>query len=235
MKVLLTHSEGRLKGLAPALASAGLVVTHTPLIRTEFLPPAAVHEAAENLLETDWLLFSSRTAVVAWTALALPLAGIAPNIGVVGEKTRGEVVRAGGVVTLTAEPANAKGLLRTFLNRVAAPSSIGLPCAEEALLTLPQGLAEADFAVTRVPLYRTVLQPLEHISADVVVLASPSAVAALPQTLPPETRFVALGPSTYSALRKRGLHAIESQAPDVPSVVRAVMKTLPQAVKLETS
>lgn len=235
MKVLLTHSEGRLEGLAPALASAGFIVTHTPLIRTDFLLAADVREAAEGLLETDWLLFSSRTAVAAWTALALPLAGIAPNIGVVGEKTRGEVVRAGGLVALTAEPANAKGLLRTFLNRVAPPSSIGLPCAEDALPTLPEGLAEAGFAVTRVPLYRTVPQALEHISADIVVLASPSAVAALPQVLPSETRFVALGPSTYSALRKRGLHATESQAPDVPSVVRAVMKALPRAVELETS
>lgn len=234
MKVLLTHSEGRLGGLAAALASAGFEVTHLPLIRTEVLPGAQVRPAALDLLEADWLLFTSRTAVSAWAAFSLPLSNIKPKIGVVGEKTRAAIVRLGGDVALTAQPENAKGLLETFLSQIAPPSSVGLPCGEETLPTLPDGLVAAGFNVRRVPLYRTVPQPLEHIAADIVVLASPSAVSALPEVLSPATRFVALGPSTHSALEERGLSALESQTPDVRSVVQAVLEATPRAVELET-
>lgn len=236
--VLLTHGKGRLEGLAPALTARGFSVTHTPLIRTEPLPAEEVRPAAMALLTHDWLLFTSRTAVSAWAALALPLVGVAPRIGVVGEKTREAVTDLGGEVDLVAQPASAQGLLETFLKRVREPSSVGLPCGEDALPTLADGLEAAGFQVARVPLYRTVLHPLSRLETLIVVLASPSAVAALPEAVPFGTRFVALGPSTYGALIQRGLEATESQTPDVPSVVQAVVQAAAPlasgAVELET-
>lgn len=238
MKVLLTHGEGRLEGLASALASAGFRVMHIPLIKTERLTSEEVHAAAA-LLEADWLLFTSRTAVSAWTALNLPLSGIAPKIAVVGEGTGEEIICLGGKVSLTAQPANARGLLETFLVQVTPPSNVGLPCGEGSLPTLADGLLQAGFSVNRVPLYRTVPQPLANLDADIVVVASPSAVAALPRQIDSKTRFVALGPSTFSALIKRNLNATESAGPDVRSVVEAVMQVTkppaPRAVELETS
>lgn len=87
--VLLTHAEGRLEGLAEALAARGFQPVHLPLIATRPLPVSA--RAARELLGCDWLLFTSRSAVAAWCALGLPLAGARPRLGAVGEATAREL------------------------------------------------------------------------------------------------------------------------------------------------
>lgn len=224
--VLLTHSEGRLEGLAAALSARGFSVTHHPLIRTEFLPPEAVRPSAEALLESDWLLFTSRTAVRAWAALGLPL-GRGPNIGAVGTTTAAEIARSGGCVTLNAQPESAQGLLETFVARVAPPACVGLPCGEAALPTLATGLAEAGFSVTRTYLYRTTPRPLPDVPADLIVLASPSAVAALPETLRFGTRLITLGSSTREAIQERGWRATQAETPTLEGVVGAVLAAAP--------
>jgi len=231
--VLLTHSEGRLEGLAAALCTQGFSVTHHPLIKTEFLPPEAVRPSAEALLGCDWLLFTSRTAVRAWAALSLPL-GRGPNIGAVGTTTAAEIARSGGCVALNAQPESAQGLLETFVARVAPPGRVGLPCGEGALPTLATGLAEAGFAVAQTYLYRTTTRPLPDVPADLIVLASPSAVAALPDVLTPGTRLVALGPSTREAVQKRGWRATQAETPTLEGVVGAVLAAAPLETRQET-
>lgn len=233
--VLLTHGEGRLEGLAAALTARGFSVTHHPLIATEFLPPATVRPSAEALLTSDWLLFTSRTAVQAWAALGLPF-GQGPRIGAVGVRTAADLTELGGRVALTAQPENAQGLLETFVARVSPPASVGLPCGVGALPTLGGGLTRAGFTVARAPLYRTVARPFPDSSANLIVLASPSAVAALPATLRPETRLVTLGPSTHQAVRNRGWSAVQAESPSLGSIVRAVLATArdPLALPLET-
>ena len=94
MNILLTHSEGRLEGLAQALLTHGFKVTHQPLVLTEFLPAREARGEAERLRGADWLLFSSRTAVQAWAALGLSLDTY--DIGVVGQKTAAEVEKVWG-------------------------------------------------------------------------------------------------------------------------------------------
>ncbi len=226
MNVLLTHSEGRLGGLAAALRDQGFSVTHRPFICTEFLPADEALTQATTLREVDWLLFSSRTAVQAWAALGLPLR--AYKIGAVGQKTAAEVQKSGSTVLLTANPENAEGLLATFLTHVSPPTRIGLPCGEQALPTLSAGLSDAGFTVVKAVLYRTTTCPLTRTEADLIVLASPSAVAALPPE-PSEVQLVALGPSTAHAARIRGLHVTEAKTPDIGGIVRAVLEAAPVA------
>ena len=221
MRVLLTHSEGRLEGLAAALEVRNFSVTHHPLVRTEFLSAAEVGGAAE-LLGSDWLLFTSRTAVRAWAVLGLPLTGHVPKLGVVGAATARELKRLGGTVALIAEPANAQGLLETFRAHVSPPARVGLPCGEQALPTLSTGLARAGFTVNKLCLYRTVPQPFSVTTADIIVLASPTAVSALPDELDGKTRLIALGPSTHQAVCERGWRAAEARTPDVTGVVEAI-------------
>ena len=233
MRVLLTHSEGRLEGLADALIAHGLAVTHDPLIETVFLPDKRVRADAEALLGVAWLLFTSRTAARAWAALGLPLDGATPQLGAVGRRTADDLRRLGGRVALEAGPPNAEGLLETFSSHVAPPAQVGLPCGEQALGTLETGLTRAGFTVSRAVLYRTVTRPLPETDADIVVLASPSAVAALPGSLS-NARLVALGPSTARAVRERGLHAVESRTPDLASIVEAVLQAAPTPLILET-
>ena len=221
MKILLTHSEGRLAGLATALSAQGFTVTHEPLIYTEFLPVEEAGAAAKNLRGVTWLLFSSRTAVQAWAALGLTFGTY--KVAVVGQKTAEEVKKSGGTVLLTAEPANAEGLLRTFLACVSPPGRVGLPCGEQALPILSAGLEEAGFTVAKACLYRTVTHPISQIKTDFIVLASPSAVAALPERLG-RAQLIALGPSTQQAIKERGWYATEARTPDVRGVVRAVLR-----------
>ncbi len=216
-RVLLTHSEGRLEGLAPSLEAQGFSVTHHPLVRTEFLPEV---EGAADLLGCDWLLFTSRTAVRAWSALGLPLGGTL-KLGVVGAATALELERLGAEVALHAEPASAQGLLTTFCAHVAPPARVGLPCGEQALPTLQIGLTGAGFTVTKVCLYKTVTQPFRRTDADLIVLASPSAATALPESA--KSALVTLGPSTQQAVCKRGWHATRARTPDVSGVVEAVL------------
>ena len=220
MKVLLTHSEGRLEGLAAALEALGFCVTHHPLVRTEFLPKPDVTGLADSL-RCDWLLFTSRTAVQAWAALGLPLSGT-PKLGVVGAATARELKRLGAAVALVAEPENARGLFETFTAHVSPPTRVGLPCGEQALPTLATGLIGAGFAVQKVCLYKTVTQPLPNVKADFIVLASPSAVSALPKGLGERTHLIALGPSTRLAAEKCGWNVTQAQTPDLSGVVGAV-------------
>ena len=233
----MTHSEGRLEGLADTLSAHGLTVTHHPLIETVLLPSEQVRADAEALLEAAWLLFTSRTAVRAWAALELPLegatSGTTPKLGAVGRKTSDDLRNLGGRVVLEAQPPNAEGLLETFLSHVSFPTTVGLPCGEGALGTLETGLTRAGFTVRKAVLYRTVSCPLPETDADVVVLASPSAVAALPGSLS-RARLVALGPSTARAVRERGLDAIESRAPDLASIAEAVLQAAATPLTLET-
>ena len=229
MKVLLTHSEGRLEGLEDALCAHGLAVKHHPLIETVLLPDKKVRANAEALLEADWLLFTSRTAVRAWGALELPLSDNAPQLGAVGRRTADDLRALGERVVLEADPPNAEGLLETFLSRVSAPATVGLPCGEQALKTVETGLTHAGFAVAKAVLYRTLTRPWPRLDADVVVLASPSAVGALPQET--SARLVALGPSTARAVRERGLCAVESRTPDLSSVVEAVLQARAPALE----
>ena len=231
--MLLTHSEGRLEGLADALGAHGLAVTHHPLIKTIFLPDEQVRADAEALLEAAWLLFTSRTAVRAWAALGLPLEGATFQLGAVGRRTADDLRDLGGRVALEAQPPNAEGLLETFLSRVSTPTIVGLPCGEQALGTLETGLTRAGFTVRKAVLYRTVSCPLPETDADVVVLASPSAVAALPGSLS-RARLVALGPSTARAVRERGLNAVESRAPNLASITEAVLQAAATPLTLET-
>jgi uroporphyrinogen-III synthase len=226
LRVLLTQREGRLEGLTAALTMHGFEVTHHPLIETAFLQGDALASSARALLACDWLFFTSRTAVQAWAALGLPLTGEVPKIGVVGGVTAQEVTRLGGHVALVAEPANAQGLLNTFRACVAPPACVGLPCGEGALPTLADSLGKAGFSVTKVPLYRTMTRPFPEVEADLIVLASPSAVTALPETLADRTKLVALGPSTARAVKERGWNASEAATPDLEGVVRAVLHVL---------
>lgn len=220
--MLLTHSVGRLEGLESALTAQGFEVTHRPLIKTQLSGSNDLRGSAEALLSSDWLLFTSRTAVRAWIGLGLPLTGRVPKLGVVGEATAEEITHSGGTVALVAETANARGLLTTFQAHVSPPTRVGLPCGEQALPTLEAGLTHAGFEVSKLPLYRTAPQLLSDLSTDLIVLASPSAVAALPETLT-HARLVALGPSTRKAVRARGWRATEAESPDVAGVVRAVL------------
>ena len=224
MRVALGCSEGRLEALAAALAERGHQVMRAPLIETRPRRSAAVRRRAQELLGCPWLLFSSRTSVAAWWTLTLPLEhahGVAgPKLGVVGPGTAAEVTALGGRVTLLAAPPTAAGLAASFIRHPLAAGPVGLPQGNLARPLLRETLAAAGFEVWPLTVYETHKRAWQVPGeVEVVVLASPSAVAALPERVARTAKLVALGPTTGAAVRSRGWRCRQAEAPTTEAVM----------------
>lgn len=221
MRIALTHSAGRLEELEARLVARGHEVVRTPLIEVRPRLDAATREAAAALLTLPWLLFASRSAVSAWSALELPFEG--PSLGAVGEGTAAALERAGGRVRVLGEPATGRGLASAFLARRDARGPVGLPRGNRSRDDLRTSLAASGLPVRTVTLYDTTPAAWrgdERVEA--VVLASPSAVQGLPDAVAERATLVALGPTTGDALRRRGLPARVAARPDVEAVLETI-------------
>ncbi len=266
MRILLTHSEGRLEGLAAALARRGHDVRHHPLVCTRAREGEAVRAEAEALLGLPWLMFTSRSAVEAWRALGLPWRrqGLppdesAPLLAAVGRKTAADLRRAGAEVALTGERSQAASLADDFLAHPRAAGPVGLPQGDRALPTLRRALEQAGFETRPLVLYETVVaQAADELlaapatttadtaatteattaattaatttaattaaatAATVVVLASPSAAGALPESVARSATLVAIGPTTAAAVEARGFGCRRAASPSVAGVLATV-------------
>ena len=192
MKIVLTHAPGRFEGLDVGLRRRGHTVVHAPLIATLPRTGEEVRAAAQALLALPWLLFTSRSAVEAWSALEVgwqapgePPGG-APRVGAVGRKTASALRAAGVEPALVAERASrAAGLADVFVQHPAAASPVGLPQGDRALPTLRRALERAGFEARPLVLYETVTQPWpgdatggESATADAATGETPPADAA---------------------------------------------------------
>jgi len=251
MRIVLTHAAGRFEGLAAALQRRGHTVAQAPLIATRPRTGEDVRAAAAALLALPWLLFTSRSAVEAWSALAVgwrpadgPTAAAptdAPRLGAVGRPTASALRAAGAEPALVAERSSrAAGLADAFLRHPQAAGPVGLPQGDRALPTLRRALEHAGFETRPLVLYETVTQPWSGDAGDadagdadaqaperasepeLVVLASPSAADALPQAIAAHATLVAIGPTTAAALERRGLACRQARSPNVGGVLAAV-------------
>jgi len=236
MRIFLTHSPGRLEGLVEGLERRGHQVTHHPLVVTRPRAGEDVRSEAQALLTLPWLLFTSRSAVEAWTALGVGWAapdagGLATRVGAVGRKTASALRRAGVEPSLIAERASrAAGLADAFLEHPEATGPVGLPQGDRALPTLRKTLERAGFETRPLVLYETVTQPWPHKAEgsdqqgapELVVLASPSAAQALPAEAAAAAALVAIGPTTAAALEERGLACRTAETPGVGGVLAEV-------------
>lgn len=222
MKVALTQSAGRLERLAPALEARGVTVLRTPLIETRLRGNATTLQLARELIRCPWLLFTSRSAVAAWQELGLTLS--AARLGAVGPATAAALRAAGGQVDLIAEPATAAGLARAFLEHTrAAAGPVALPHGNLASSTLADLLSAAGVTVRPLVIYETVTRPWRgDETVDAVVLASPSAVRALPEEVAARSTLVTLGPSTSRAVRSRGFIPRQADAPTADALLHAL-------------
>lgn len=207
MRVVLTATAVSAEPLAAALAAEGFEVETCPLVAVEALPGPPLRAAGY-----DWLLLTSRNAV---EPLLERLEGALPRVAVVGPGTA-EALRASGV-----EPDVVAGVSTQEGLAAALPRPAGrvlFAGAEGARDVLVRELG-ADF----VPLYRTVgLRPERFPSADVVVLASPSAARSF-AALGIDGPCVSIGPVTSGEARTLGLRVVaEAETHDREGVVQAV-------------
>jgi uroporphyrinogen-III synthase len=223
-RVVLTQSPGRLDGLDALLAARGYEVVRRPLVETVPRTDARTRASAASLAALPWLLLTSRSTVEALAALAVDLAG--PRLGAVGPATAGAAEAAGGKVELTAVPSNAEGLAHAFLGHPEARGPVGLPRGNRALSTLEEMLGEAGIATRPLVVYDTRTRDWRDGAFDAVVLASPSAVEALPEAAARAGRLVTLGSTTSAAARARGWSCEEAALPTAEETLAALERVL---------
>lgn len=238
--VVITRPRLKSGGAAAALAAKGAHVTFAPLIRS--VPPRswkALDRAIKGLRRYDAVAFTSANAVdFFFLRCRKLLAGkkpVSPRVlAAVGPATAKAVCSYGWACTVVPEDARSAGLARVL--RVPRGSRVLIPRAERGLDTLPRILRKMG-ALVDVPItYRTLkdpeglraLQRALALGADAVTFASPSAaVLAVPLLKLSGAAAIAIGPTTASALRAKGvLPAAVSERPDPESFARAVVKGL---------
>jgi uroporphyrinogen-III synthase len=143
----------------------------------------------------------------------------------VGAATAAALRQAGLKVQLVAQQETAGGLADAFLKDPAGRGPVGLPRGDRSLDTLPDRLAAAGISTRSAVVYRTIdLQLPPGLTADIVLLASPSAVANLPAELAASSRLVAVGPVTAASIRQRGLNCTTATRPAAGELLRAVQQ-----------
>lgn len=216
-RVVLTQSEGRLVDLETQLIRRGFEVIRQPLIQTQTIQGVSLASLDDCL----WWLLTSTAAVEA----VLQLGGSLKEhkLGAIGEATTAAIQAGGGTVALVAPEANAASLAAAFIARNEA-GPVGWPKGELALPTLAGALARAGYTLKPLDVYRTEAIPWPPgLSApDITVLASPSAVDALPDAIAQKTNCLAIGSTTAQRLQARGLRHSIAQSPSVEGVLGAI-------------
>jgi uroporphyrinogen-III synthase len=219
VRIALTQGHGRLEGLAEELSALGYEIVRAPLVQTAFRDDGATRAAAGALLGLPWRAYPSRSAVEAWRALGLPFDDGA-HLAAVGPATARALVDAGGEVALVADPATGDALVAALADAAERGAAIGVPQGSSARPHLVRGLREAGFDVRVAVVYDTHKRPWGGtLPVDAVVLASPSAVAELPQEVGERAVVVAIGPTTAEAAAQRGFAPLVAAEPTVPALV----------------
>ena len=226
MRVLVTASTAHLRGLEGALRERGHEAIRRPLTISEIIDDRSALAALDSL---QWWLFPSRSAVRAWIANGGDVRS-ATDLAAVGPGTAAELGAAGARVAVVGQPATAEGLVERLMRHQRAPGSgdtIGAVVGERARGTLRSALAQHGVLLKTATLYRSRSLPWVEVGAlDAVVVASPSAVAALPDSLPSRSQLLAIGPTTAASLRRRGWPSIEAREPSIAGVIDALERAL---------
>jgi uroporphyrinogen-III synthase len=206
-------------------------VIELPLLRFE---PIA-HEALPDVEDFDWILFTSPQGVRAFAS-----AGLAPAevlVGSLGAGTRAALHELGWTDALDVECRDGRELAERFAAQMAAPARVLLPGPERRMGDPRQSLEAIGFAVTELPLYRTLpippgdlpKEPLQD--GDVVFFCSPSAVSAFAAARNDRPFCVAIGETTAAAARDAGFVSKTAVTPDLNAMVRAAgLDPLPDPV-----
>lgn len=213
-----------MEGLAELLEARGFEVVRHPLIETVHRSDARTRAAAAKLSSLPWLLLTSRATVEALNALGVDLS--TTKIGAVGPATTEAAKRSGGRVAVVAVPNSAEGLARAFLAHAEACGPVGLPRGNRARDTLERMLGEARIATLPVVVYDTRTRAWRDGGVDAIVLASPSAVEALPDEVARGGRLVTLGETTSDAASSRGWLYEQALAPTAEAALVAVERVL---------
>ncbi len=212
-RVVITRSQSQNESLRRLLESQGAVVIEVPLIAINEPDDEGRERDAvlQRCHEFDWIVVTSpngATRVAPFLNAAVAAGDVrVPRIAVVGRATENSL---GMSAHLVAQPATAHSLVELFPEGYGKVLVVQGNLADEVV---SQGIADKGWDVTKVVAYLTIqLTPTaqqrdDALSADVLLLASSSAVSAWCDafgTESPET-VIAIGPSTASTATSLGL------------------------------
>ena len=220
-RVVVTRSEASDGPLSSELRNLGLSVLLWPAVTVEMTEKGPLEAALADIKSFQWIVFASRHAVAAVTALmATPPVGV--RIAAVGQATAQVLRQRGWPVDLLPSEANAAALVDAFAAATIEGARILFPASSRALPTIAAGLKQLGADVTQVEAYRTESSGALDVencrswiargSIGAVTFASPSAVDELEHALGKDdfdrllsaAPAVAIGPTTARALSDRG-------------------------------
>jgi uroporphyrinogen III methyltransferase / synthase len=251
--VVVTRSGPRARGLVAALHDAGAATIEIPL--TEQADPldqgAALRAAATDVGRFRWVILTSVNAVTRFMAELRDARSLGGTlVAAVGPATADALRRAGVEPDLVPAEHWANGLVAEFPDREPAndppdndpPGNLVLfPCADQAPMTIPEGLSSKGWDVHRVEAYRTVALPPPNdevlaklADADAVVFTAGSSATAYVALHGPDGRqlrvpplVVCIGPTTSGVARALGMHGVEeAHGPSTEGIVAALIHHL---------
>ncbi len=239
-RIVVTRAREQASGLRTRLELLGATVIELPSIRIE---PLEV--AVPPLGQFEWVVFTSANGVDAFFDRGLEPAGLdaralsGVRIAVIGPGTAAALARRGLRADLVPERFVAESLLDAFPAPERTGSRVLVARALAARDVLPDGLTERGFAVSVLPVYRTVaaepdpanLGAVQAGEFDAVTFTSSStvsnfcaAVGALPSPVP---LVVSIGPVTSATAVEQGLVVgAEAEEHTIDGVIAALIAAL---------
>ena len=249
-RVLVTRAAEDCAAWASRLADAGAVPLMLPCIECHPIrDPNVKARLAGALPNTDWLVLTSRRGAEAmrqmidaidWSS-ADKKAMATIRIAAVGPATAAAAASLPGQVELVAPSGTARSLAEALAARLRTYPAGGPPharprcliaVAENAGNILEETLEQAGGDCLRFNVYRTIpaapatpKQALSELSADKILLASPSAVTGLVNRLELDAaaEVLTIGPSTTRAAHAAGLTVTaEAARPSLEGLMEAM-------------
>ncbi|MBI4004009.1 MAG: uroporphyrinogen-III C-methyltransferase [Candidatus Omnitrophica bacterium] len=246
-RVLVTRPADKASSLAEQLEALGADVAELPAIAlAPVRPNGALRSAVNSIPKTDWVFFTSPEGIGWFSRMLKPyrkdvrwLSGC--HIGAIGPKTAASIEQAGLHVDFVPKRFSQEGLLEDLPRRVLRGKRALILSAQESRDVLADGLRRRGMAVTKVPIYRTVLpsaltdglKTFFQKPFDLVTVTSASCADHLHQALQTagraqvfrRLRFASIGPVTSAAVRAFGGHvAVEAKVSTIEGLIEAILQ-----------
>jgi uroporphyrinogen III methyltransferase/synthase len=244
-QIVVTRAAQTSTVLSDKLAELGAEVIEMPATRIARLDLSRLREEMKSLDTYDWLIFTSRNAVVIfWEQLlgggrdARSLAGL--KIAAVGPATAGALLEHGITVDVIPERFVAEGLLEQLSARDDVSGARFLyVTAEGAREVLPDGLTALGADVNVIEAYRSIqdgagarrlTHALESGTVSVVTFTSASSVRSyvdiVGEELSLKARAASIGPQTTEAITAAGMALLcEAEESTTDGLVAAIVRS----------
>lgn len=216
--VWVTRDEPADGPLCQALRTAGLRPVLHPAITRRIV--ADISGALAALAPDDWLVLTSEFAI-----RAIPAQAVRCRVAVVGEPSRAAAESRGLRVARLSPDSTGEGLWRSLALDPAGAARILYPRSSEA----PPPPDIPGVRMNAPVFYETLARPIDPrriAGITIAAVASPSAVAPVLSSAP-SIRCASIGPTTSTALRRRGVEPwAQASEPTFPALARAIADQL---------